>query len=197
MKKIHNQMAFLFLVFIFSYCSDERITQYNNNYDFNGGFEKSVYNDSQLGVGWFPTILPETSGFVQFNWDSEVKHSGEFSVSISIKENYPVKDTVAYNWTKPFMPVKVNQPYVLKGWIKTSNLKEPAFIVVQCWDSKYNMIGFSTSCKDYPLIGTNDWKEVKVNFVPPQNTAEVRIRLCSSAPFNTGGKVWYDDISIE
>lgn len=195
MKKCFNSLALLFLVLLLSHCSDEGITD-QSVYDFNGGFENSVNNYDQT-IGWSPAFLPNTADYVNFIWGSDNKHSGQYSVSIYIKEDHPRKDTVAYNWTKPFKPFKEDQTYLLKGWIKTLNLKQPPFIVVQCWDSKSNMIGFNTSQNNYPFTGTNDWTEVRVEFTPPQNTNEVRLRLGIVAPFNNGGKVWFDDISIE
>ncbi len=115
---------FTFFVMLFS-CSEETVTN-PNVYDFNGGFETSVNNFNEIS-GWYPTILTDTEDFVKFGWNSEEKHSGNYSVSIKIEENHPTDKTIAYNWTKIYKPFVIGSEYEIKGWVKTYNLNESAF----------------------------------------------------------------------
>jgi len=165
-------------------------------YDFNGGFENttSQYNKE---ADWYPTIIARTQNYVIFNRGTEEAHSGRYSVSIQISDDHPLTDTIAYNWLKSYSPFVAGQDYELRGWIKTLNLNWPPFILVQFLDSNRGYLGTSGLTNEYTLTGTNGWTEVRINFTPPENTTYIFIRLGLAAPFNNGGKVWFDDISIE
>ena len=164
--------------------------------NFNGGFEiKSLLQDEP--VGWFATRVPQTKDFVVFGWDSTEHHSGSYSVSIAIDSTHS-QDIIAYNWTRTYADFTVGKKYTLSGWIKTLNLKKPAWIVVQCWDDNYKkIISFSTTQREYQIQGTTNWTLVKTNFTVPEGTKEVRVRAGIASPENNGGKVWFDDIKIE
>ena len=163
--------------------------------NFNGGFEtKSLFKNEP--VSWFATRLPQTKDFVIFEWDSIEHHGGKYSVSISINQNHP-QDQVAYNWTRTFEEFKVGQKYELSGWIKTKDIKETAWIVVQFWGENQKMIGLKTNQYSMPVKGTTDWTMVKYDFTVPEGTTEVRIRMGIASPKENGGKVWFDDIKIE
>ncbi len=161
----------------------------------NGDFE---VNPEQYGNpnSWFATRLPQTKEFVHFAWDSTEHHSGSYSVSIAIDSTHP-QDQIAYNWTCTFTDFIIDKPYSISGWIKTMNLTETAWIVVQCWDENQKMIGFSTNQNSIAVQGTTDWTLVKTDFTVPDGTKEVRIRAGIASPKNNGGKVWFDDIKIE
>ena len=163
--------------------------------NFNGSFEikKDNINEPQ---GWYATHVPQTHNYVIFSWDSTIKHSGKYSVSISIDSTHP-NEIIDYNWTRTFPDFKINKKYSISGWIKTRNLKTTAFLVVQCWNHNNKMIGFFTNQGKQPVSGTTDWKFVKYDFSAPEGTEEVRIRAGLQAPDNNGGKVWFDDIKIE
>lgn len=163
--------------------------------NFNGGFE---VNPEQYGNpdGWFATRVPQTIEYVHFAWDSTEHHIGSYSVSIAIDSTHP-QDLIAYNWTRIFADFKVDKQYSISGWIKTLNLNETAWIVVQCWDENQKIIGFSSNQYSQPVQGTTDWTLVKTDFTVPDGTKEVRIRAGIASPKNIGGKVWFDDIKIE
>ena len=170
-----------------------QITMGQNN--FNGGFEiKSLLQNEP--VGWFATRVPQTKDYVVFAWDSTIHHSGSYSVSIAIDSTHS-QDIIAYNWTRTFVEFTIGEIYSISGWVKTKNLKKSAFIVVQCWDTNSKMISFSTTQREYPIQGTNNWMLVKTDFTIPAGTKEVRVRAGISSPENNGGKVWFDDIKIE
>jgi hypothetical protein len=91
----------------------------------------------------------------------------------------------------------VGKSYELSGWVRAESLSGPAWIVVQCWnDAKDEMLAFATTQKDYPIMGTSDWAQVKTVFNVAAGTAEVRIRAGIATPENRGGRVWFDDLRI-
>jgi len=189
-KSIFKNILFVFSLFaiISLVCSCQGINNQNN---FDGGFE---INPEQNG--WFATQVPQTKDFVKFAWDSTEHHSGKYSVSISIDSTHP-QDVIAYNWTKTYDDFAVGKKYSISGWIKTLNCGETAWIVVQCWDAKNKIIGFTTNQNSHPVQGTTDWTLVKSDFTVPDGTKEVRIRIGIASPKDNGGKVWFDDIKIE
>ena len=163
--------------------------------DLNGGFE---INPDQYGNpnSWFATRIPKTSEYVKFEWDSTMSHSGSFSVSLAIDSTHP-QDQIAYNWTRLVDNFKIGEEYTISGWIKTEDLTQTAWIVIQCWDANRNLIGFATNQNSQPVKGTSDWTLVETDFTVPDGTEQVRIRAGIASPINNGGKVWFDDISIE
>lgn len=163
--------------------------------NFNGGFEIKSEQSSEPN-GWFATRVPQTKNFVNYAWDSTEHHSGSYSVSISIDSTHP-QDVIAYNWTRTFENFTIGKKYSISGWVKTKNLKETAWIVVQCWNDNQKIIGFSSNQFSHPVQGTTDWTLVKSDFTVPEGTKEIRIRAGIASPKNNGGKVWFDDIKIE
>ncbi len=162
----------------------------------NGGFEPQS-SLQKTPTGWFPTEVPQTRDFVDFIWDNETYYRGKRSVSISIAEDHP-DDEISYNWTKPVENWKVGNSYELSCWVKGRDLKSPVWICVQCWNkSLTEMTGFSTTQRDYPLVGTFDWRQVGTVFTVPDGTCEVRVRAGISAPGNRGGRAWFDELHIK
>lgn len=168
--------------------SDENLLQ-------NGGFEP-LSDVQKSPAGWFATQLPHTKESVTFTWDDQVVHSGQRSVSISIQASHP-DESIAYNWTRTLNGWVEGGSYELTGWVKTRDLNEPAWIVVQCWDStQTDMLGFTTTQRDYPIAGTSDWARVGLVFQVPPGTNEVRLCAGIATPANRGGRVWFDDIAV-
>ena len=161
----------------------------------NGGFE--AHTELQRSpADWYATELPHTREFVSFEWDDQVVHTGKRSVSIAIVSSHP-DEVIAYNWTKVVPACQVGNSYELSGWVRAENLSAPAWIVVQCWnDAKSEMLGFTTTQKDHPIMGTSDWTQVGIVFTVPAGTAAVRIRAGIATPENRGGRVWFDDLRV-
>ncbi|MFA7418620.1 MAG: carbohydrate binding domain-containing protein [Melioribacteraceae bacterium] len=189
LSKLLKQSFMLTIVMIAS-------CQFTSGQDkFNGGFEtKSVFNNDP--VSWFATRVPQTKDFVVFARDSTEHHNGSYSVSIEINAKHP-EDKIAYNWTRAFEEFKIAHKYELSGWIKTKDLKESAWIVVQFWGENQKWLGMNTNQSMQPVKRTTDWTLVRYDFTVPEGTKEVRIRAGIAAPIDNGGKVWFDDIKIE
>ena len=190
-KRVRIQfLLYLFATLVIHGCKSE-----GNIDDFNGGFEivSEINNEPS---GWYPTRVPRTNAYTQFEVDSAISHSDKNSVSIAIASDHP-QDTIHYNWTRVYEEFTVGEQYTISAWIQTDNVTYPPFVVVQCWNAESEMIGFATTQKDYPIKGTSDWTFAKTDFSVPEGTSEVRVRIGISAPDNLGGKVWFDDIKIE
>ncbi len=146
--------------------------------------------------GWFATVVPRFKEFVSFEWDDQVAHSGEHSVSIAIDPAHP-DDPVSYNWTAAIPACKGGGTYEISGWIKTEEMTTTAVIMLQFWnEDKSAMLGFATTQADYPVTGTSDWTQVGKVFTVAEGTAEVRVRAVVQAPDNRGGKAWFDDLCV-
>lgn len=161
--------------------------------DFNGGFETGA----ERPEGWFEALLPDLAQQVAFEWDDQIHRSGQRSVSVTIKENHPPVQA-AYNWTTTMPEFERGAIYELRGWVKTENLGDSAWIAVQCWSKKEKkMLAFATTYGNVTVKGTSDWSDVSVMFQVPKKTKVVRIRAGIATNFNNGGKAWFDDIEIK
>ena len=160
-----------------------------------GGFETQI-SPAESQTDWYATELLHTKEFVSFEWDDQIVHSGERSVSIAIVASHP-DEAISYNWTTVVPGCQVGKTYELSGWIRAEDLSGPAWIVIQCWDeARTEMLELTSTHEEYPVIGTSDWTQAKVAFTVPADTAEVRIRAGIATPENRDGKVWFDDIAV-
>lgn len=160
-----------------------------------GDFERET-ELQQSPEGWRTTIVPELKDFVSFEWDDQVAHSGERSVSFAIDAGHP-DDKVHYNWNAAVPACKPGGKYRLSGWIKTENVSTTAVIMLQFWVERFTtMLGSATTQRDYSITGTTDWTKVEVVFTVPEGTGAVVIRAGMAAPDNRGGKAWFDDLRI-
>jgi len=159
----------------------------------NGGFEQRQ-DESDDPEAWFGTRIPQTAGhFVLAS--SSVAHGGKRSVVVEIGDSHPDRK-VAYNWTVEAKGWKAGETYELSGWVKTENVKHPAFIMAQFWDEDRRMIGGATTQTAHPVKGTTDWTRVSTRLKVPEGTAAVRIRAGLSSQDNRGAKAWLDDLSL-
>ncbi len=162
----------------------------------NGGFEV-VEEGSGDPKAWSATRWPKTPGHYILA-PSSIAHGGKRSVVVEIGDSHP--DTrVDYNWTTEAQGWKAGETYELSGWIKVENAKDPAFIMVQCWNEETKqgkMIGGAWTEPASPVKGTTDWTKVSTRFVVPEGTGVVRIRAGLSSQSNKGAKAWLDDLSL-
>ncbi len=106
--------ALTFILILLGACGTTPHPSPNSDFEQNPAQPKSQYD-------WFPTILPQTQEFVDFEWDEIIAHSGEHSVSIAIDPSHP-EDKIFYNWTRAVPDFQVGRAYELSGWIQTENL---------------------------------------------------------------------------
>jgi hypothetical protein len=162
----------------------------------NGGFESVAANSSDP-ESWFATRVPHAAGhFVLAS--SSVAHSGQRSAVVEIGDNHP-DQKIHYNWTAPAEGWKVGETYELSGWIKTENVKQPAFIMAQFLSEtgpNGKLLGGATTQTVHPVQGSTDWTRVSTLLKVPEGTGAVRIRAGLSSHDNRGAKAWLDDISL-
>jgi len=120
-------------------------------------------------------------------WDTEQAHSGLRSLKTTLN-NVPLD---WYIWRTNFIPVKANQKYNLKGWIKTENADQGAQVDVHFYDASYLDIGSGGAFG--LLSGTNDWTLRKSTFVTPPGTEYIHIL---SGFYGTNGIAWFDDVTL-
>lgn len=161
----------------------------------NGGFEvKGIDNNGP--ANWDSTPVAELKDFFSCEWDSTTSHSGQRSASISIEENHPDRQ-VFYSWNQAPLNCTPGDTYKLTGWAKAQDLNEPAFIVVQCWDTGMKKVLGRTNIQDMEkVVGATDWIPVEAVFKVPADTWRVVVLAGIPGHSNLGGKVWFDDLAV-
>ncbi len=128
---------------------------------------------------------PDAPDFM--TWDTEQVHSGSRSLKTTLN-NVPL---AWYFWTSDLIPVKANQKYYLREWIKTENADQGAHLDVHYFDASYEDTGNGGSAG--LLSGTNDWTFRESTFVTPSGTEYIQIL---NAFYGTNGTAWFDDITL-
>jgi len=194
LKKAGFIICCLLILPIAQYCSQKSSEIY-----VNGGFEAKS-SDGDNPEGWRVSGLSEMADYVEFRWDEEVARSGQRSVSIHIKEDFPEQnlgDSIVYYETKKFKYEKA-KTYEVTGWIKTQNVKNPAFLEVQCkgWpkaNEAWKVV------KTYSSTGSKDWAQLMGSFARykgRKDQAYFQIRVGIPLSKNEGSEVWFDDIQL-
>lgn len=146
----------------------------------NSGFEEGT-GDAPLY--WYKAMVP-TIG-LELSWDSEEKHRGNHSVSISNTHTYP---TVSNNWAQDIENIPIGEDLELEGWIKMIDA-ESVNICIQCWSEDSEMLAFEST---QTLSGTKDWKKYDASITVPSGTTTITVR----ASLTGTGQVWFDDITL-
>jgi hypothetical protein len=91
--------------------------------------------------------------------------------------------------------VETNKKYVFETFYK-SELKTAATVKWEIVDAADGKVLASTEA----IAANADWTSLKTEFVAPETTEAVTIRLvrvaCTSTPCSIAGKVWFDDFSL-
>jgi tetratricopeptide (TPR) repeat protein len=154
----------------------------------NGGFEMSINPQNpavfewQIGEGVEPQI------FV----DKTQKHDGEISLVIIFNSN----DGKAFRNISQSVAVEANRKYVFETFYK-SDLKTATTFKWEIVDAvDNNKVLASTEA----VAATTDWTSLKTEFVAPETTEAVTIRLarvpCTTMLCPISGKLWFDDFSL-
>lgn len=177
----------------------------------NGGFEE-FSKETGDPLSWYATRIPYPmdekgkragpllAGHYLMSTSPKLVHGGKRCVIVEIGDDHPDLP-VAYNWTTEVQGWKAGETYELSGWIKVENAKQPAFIMVQCWDKSEDrksrrMIGGAGTEKDFPVKGDTEWTKVTTRFTVPEGTGSLRLRAGLSSKGNRGAKAWLDDLSL-
>lgn len=155
----------------------------------NGNFEKGIGESPDSRFGW---QVVRTDSKLDIATDSRVKTEGNRSLRVVFK-NYVKADL--YNLFQTIV-VEPNRKYRLLFRLRTENLKSaggPLLEIVNANDDQ----PFAIS-QAFPA-GTNDWREMTVDFTAPENCSGITIRTTREAcgldcPIT--GTFWYDNFEI-
>ena len=154
----------------------------------NAGFEASIGRENDSYFNW--KVIPAEK--VDVRLDPSQKHGGNRSLRVvfngfAAAQYYQVYQIVA---------VEPNVKYRLGFWLRTENLKSagnPLIEIVNANDDKLIKAG------DAFPGGTNEWQEVKIEFVAPPNAEGVTVRVARAFCGNQCplfGSIWLDDFLI-
>lgn len=143
-----------------------------------GNFE-NLDPTTELPVGWGQAALPQTREWVEFSAKPGSGRSGKKSISasISVDEDYPAGGRgAAYNWMHPIEGLEKGKLYVLDAWVRTKGLQSSAFLMLQCFSKKGQMLGGARYEDRFPIVGDQDWTHVASVFEVPEGTENVMLR---------------------
>jgi outer membrane murein-binding lipoprotein Lpp len=151
----------------------------------NGGFEEGTGDRPLL---WIAEVFQEAGGAVAL--DSAVRHGGERSLRYMA-----VPGRANHIRHCQFVPVEPGCRYLLKGWVKTSDVT-PAYRRHDGGAHLRVNTGTETLFSR-ALFGTSDWQEVRLEF----NSGEARaVHVFLELGFHGNlatGTAWFDDAAVE
>lgn len=156
---------------------------------YNGGFEDDISNSDQIYFGW--KIIPTEKMRVQLS--PSKKQEGRRSLQVT----FTGFDKTEINNLYQTIAVKPGAKYELSFWLRTENLKSAGTPKLEVLNANDNQILGTT--ESFPT-GTNEWKEVKINFTVPENIEGIALRTSRSycgdkCPIF--GTFWYDDFKLK
>lgn len=158
----------------------------NKNLVTNGGFEEERF----LGRG-FDWHLDQSSSF-NISFDRSVFYEGQKSLLIT----FLGKDNVHFHHVFQYVPLKPNQDYLLRAFLKTEAITTQSGIKLEVAS-----INGSFHKQSATLTGSNDWQEMTISFRTPPilQGGLVRLRREQIQKFDRfiSGKVWVDKVSLE
>src|SRR5215213_1234512 len=154
----------------------------------NGGFETNINPQNPAVFEWQIGEGVEPQVFV----DKAQKHGGEISLVMIINN----KDGKAFRSISQSVAVEANKRYIFETFYK-AELKTAATFKWEIVDAADNSkILASTEA----IAPSADWTSVKAEFVVPETTEAVTIRLarvaCATTLCPISGKLWFDDFSL-
>ncbi|MEM4347201.1 MAG: TIGR03663 family protein [Candidatus Altiarchaeota archaeon] len=147
--------------------------------------EKVNVPENWLGFNW--------EGDAVISWTSSEKKSGSKSMKIS-----SLTGANANFWQR--VPVDGGKYYEFSGWIKTNNISKVGEVekVAQIHirsDKGEAPPGFIIK-ENYPLLGTNNWTEVKFEFFLPEDENAVWISCVLANWGKAKGEIFFDDLVL-
>lgn len=147
-------------------------------------------------LGWAPFAPAGAEQYAKMEWDLDEHRNGTHAVSIEILRTQPQQLSV-YMWQGHLEGFKTNTWYELESYVKAKNLRETAWVEIQCWnrDGK-KILATYNSRKTSQILDKREWEQVKFRFRVPRGTASVVVRACVNGQTNQGGKVSFDDFKL-
>lgn len=155
----------------------------------NAGFESAFPDGRDNFFNW--GLVPQEKLEVKF--DPTQKREGRRSLRVVF--NGFVEPTL-YNINQ-YVTVERGQKYRLTFWVRTENLKSGGNPGLEIYNANDNVTLITSAA--YPN-GSNDWQQIKLEFVAPPNAEAVGIRTVRAfcgANCPIFGAIWYDDFKLE
>jgi Flp pilus assembly protein TadD len=155
----------------------------------NGGFEKPIEEPKDVYFGWRISSVEK----LNIKLDPTQKYEGNRSLRVTFNG---YSQPLLFNITQ-IVSIEPRSRYRLTFWMRTENLKSGGTPNLEVYNVIDNKI-LATSAA-FPS-GSNDWKQVTVDFSTPENTEGIAIRTTrvycgENCPIF--GTLWYDDFRLE
>lgn len=156
----------------------------------NASFEKMLNGEKKSRFTWqIARNIPK----LEIASDQNVRHSGTRSVRLAFRGF----DRPELNTLSQIVVVAPKKKYTLRFWLRTENLKSigtPMLDILSANDNK-------SIARSQPFAaGSNDWREVVLDFTTPENCTAITVRtiraFCGEDCPMTG-TVWYDDFELQ
>jgi tetratricopeptide (TPR) repeat protein len=153
---------------------------------FDSGFEKDL---SGGGFGWQETDVPGAD----FDFDADVKHSGERSARIV----FDGTQNLNYGYLFQQLLVSPGTRYRFQGYLRTDRITTDSGVRFEIYDPKdqKNLDVFTPNER-----GTEPWTLEEAEFTPGPRTRLIRIRVFRAPSQRLDNKIsgtaWVDDVGI-
>lgn len=155
----------------------------------NASFERPIGEPQDVYFGWKISAQEK----IDVKLDPTQKHEGNRSLRVTFKG---FAQPTLYNISQ-IVTVEPRARYRLSFWVRTENLKSGGVPNLEI----YNLADAKSIAATAPFpVGTNDWQQVKIEFVAPDNAEGVTIRttrLYCGEQCPIIGTFWYDDFRLE
>lgn len=156
----------------------------------NPSFEKMLNGESRSRFTWQVTRnIPK----LEIASDQNVKRTGSRSVRVVFRGfNQPALGNISQ-----IVVVAQQKKYRLRFWLRTENLKSAGTPLIEILNAKDN----KSIARTQPFAtGSNDWQEITLDFVTPENCNAVIVRTIRTycgedCPMT--GTFWYDDFELQ
>ena len=152
---------------------------------FDGGFESDVYNQ---GFGW--QLSPSKNPKIKPDITYGIK--GRKALQITLRKQSPIN--FRHVWQRLILP---EGDYELSMRYRTDTLKTTKGLSwrLRCVEGGAEVLGESI-----PLLGSNPWSSLKVNFKVPKSCSVQMLRLEATSTYRHDhffqGNVWFDALQI-
>jgi len=187
-------LAGLVVISVYAHHPESQFKVENNDTDpktlvltgFNFGFEAGANSDG-LPDGWGRWGTPS----YDFIIDSEVKHSGNYSLRIEARAG----EDSSVGFGCPHLAIPADEysgkTVTLKAFMKLEDVEKPIGLLLRV-DGNPNEILVFDNMQRKGIVGTHDWKEYSVTVNLPKNAKTINIGAIHSGK----GKLWVDDFQV-
>lgn len=157
----------------------------------NGSFESDVAASNTRLFNW--NVVPNQSAQVAL--DPRTARSGARSLRIVLNASYQM----SFADVSQLIIVEPSARYRLSFWVRTEELKSASTPLVHVLNAAAGGAALVSSAP--APTGTNDWKQVTLDFTTPPQVEAVQVKLdraqCPAESCPIFGKIWYDDFELQ